>query len=473
MKEIQLSEIKKNTIASIDYLGRDGKVLIRKGASISDTLLSAILRRNISKLYVQEEGEDIKKLLNLQELDHFNIEDLPVYDPGDLADSGGGAPEKIVMDIKPPERVLPILLSIKRGEEGVAQFLKTESVKKLEDALATNRIALTVAPAGTPVKDIAKEIATGARSQEYKAGITTDYEHTIAEIKNLFQNIKNGRPVQAGRFTGLVKGFIKTYLNDKHMLLNLANARSVESDYIYAHSVNVCLLAISIAASRGFDQDQINDIGTGALLHDAGALLIADEIRFKQEPLTRDEIFEVQKHPMLGIHLIEKIQGLPEIAQLICYQTHERENRQGYPKQRNGHIIHDYAKIVSVADVYESLTSERPYRPSVVPYKAMEFVLKAVKQGLFSTETVKYFLEYTSLFPVGSLVKLSTGEIGKVIKPNGSLYSRPVVAVIIGADNRLLPEEEVRTLDLKGNHDIKIIQAIDNLKLNIEVMRGF
>jgi HD-GYP domain-containing protein (c-di-GMP phosphodiesterase class II) len=201
--------------------------------------------------------------------------------------------------------------------------------------------------------------------------------------------------------------------------------------------------------------------------------MIPDEIRFKKDPLTRDEIFEVQKHPMIGIHLIEKIKGLPEIAQLICYQTHERENRQGYPKQRSGRLIHEYAKIVSVADVYESLTSERPYRPGQVPYKAMEFVLKSVKQGWFNSDIVKFFLEYASLFPVGSLVKLNTGETAKVIRSNASQYSRPVVSVIIGADNKLLPPDQVRSVNLLSSGDTKIIQAIDNAKLNIEVMYGF
>ncbi|MFH0919239.1 MAG: HD domain-containing phosphohydrolase, partial [Fibrobacterota bacterium] len=173
------------------------------------------------------------------------------------------------------------------------------------------------------------------------------------------------------------------------------------------------------------------------------------------------------------IHLIERIKGIPEVSQFICYQSHERENREGYPKQRNGRLIHDYAKIVSVADVYESLTAERPYRTALVPYKAMEYILKAVKMGFFNAEIVKYYLEYTSLFPVGSLVKLTTGEIGKVIRPNTGQYARPAISVIIDRNNRLLSDSEIRSYDLSVSHDVKILQAIDNNKLNIEVMKGF
>src|SRR3989339_857 len=248
MKEIHITAITRDTVASMDYFGRDGKILIRKGVTIDDTLLSAIHRRRITKFYIQEEGEDIKKLLNLQELEHFNLDDGPAYEPSDLPDLSSVAPKKVIIDIRPPDRVLPILLNIKRGEEGVQQILKTQSVQQLETALETNTISLTVAPAGTPVREVAREIEFGNRTQEYKDETVFDYNRAIAETKRLFLLMKNDHPVQAGSFIGLVKSFIKTYLNDKHMLFNLANARSTETDYLYAHSVNVCLISISIAA---------------------------------------------------------------------------------------------------------------------------------------------------------------------------------------------------------------------------------
>lgn len=204
-----------------------------------------------------------------------------------------------------------------------------------------------------------------------------------------------------------------------------------------------------------------------------GSLFIPDEIRFKKEPLNRDEIYEIQKHPMIGIHIIEQIKGLPPVTAFICYQSHERENREGYPKQRNGRLIHDYAKIVMVADTYESLTAPRPYREALAPYKAMEYILKSVKQGYFNAEIVKYFLEFASLFPVGSLVMLNTGEIAKVVRPNGPLFSRPWISIIVGADNRLIDDDQIKSYDLRVHPDLKIIQAIDNTKLNIEAMRGF
>ena len=460
-----------NTVADVDYYGRDGKILIKSGVLINETLLNAIFRRNIARFFIQEEGEDIKKLLQLQELDAFDLESTSTLEDDNLFET---SPEKVTVEIPVSrEKALPILVTIKKGEEGFKQILKSQSVQSLEEAIEKSSIPLNVAISGTPVKEIAQEKEFGTRSQEYKKELVSDYDKSLAEVKQLFIRIRNGKSVSGTSVLSLVKDLIKTYLNDKHMLLNLANVKTKETDYIYAHSLNVSLISIAISASRGFNHDQLKEVGIGALLHDTGALFIPDEIRFKKEPLNKDEIFEIQKHPMLGIHAIERIKGIPEIIQFICYQSHERENREGYPKQRNSRLIHDYAKIVSVADVYDSLTSERPYRVAIVPYKAMEYILKAVKQGLFNAEIVKYYLEYSSLFPVGSLVKLTTGEIGKVIKPNTSQYARPVISVIINNENRLLNDSEVLIHDLGRNHDIKILQAIDNNKLNIDVMKGF
>ncbi|MBL8029044.1 MAG: HD domain-containing protein [Fibrobacteres bacterium] len=469
MKEIRLSDIKVGTVAAHDYFGRDGKILIKKGAVMDSALLSVINRRNISSFYIQEEGEDLKRLLSLKELDTFDL------DLGDDLQSSESESDffSASIDKPPPETVLPVLIGVKKGEEGYNQILNSQPVLSLDEAIAKSQISLSVLPSGTPAKELAKEISVGQRTATYKKEVLTDFDRSHDEVKSLLNSLRAGRPVQGTRITNLVKGFVKTFLNDKHMLLNLATSKSEEKDYVYRHSLNVSLISISIAASRGFDESQIVEVGVSGLLHDVGTLFIPEQIRFKTEPLTKDEILEVQKHPMLGIHLVEKIKGLPGTVPLVCYQSHERENREGYPKQRTGRLIHDYAKIVMVADLYDSQTGGRPYRPAKVPYKAMESLLTTVKQGLLSADIVRFYLEYTSLFPVGSLVMLSTGEIAKVVKPNGALYARPVVSVVVGSDRKLLSDSQVRTYDLKTNNDVKIVQAIDNSKLNIAVMQGF
>jgi len=106
-------------------------------------------------------------------------------------------------------------------------------------------------------------------------------------------------------------------------------------------------------------------------------LLIPKKIRFKEGCLTEAEWFEIQKHPILGLHLLEKIDRLPESIPFIAYQTHERENGKGYPTQRSSRLIHKFAKVITIADVFEALSSPRKYREGNIPCR------KALQSRLF------------------------------------------------------------------------------------------
>src|SRR3989339_2271604 len=133
MKEIKIAELKKGTAAEFDYYGRDGKILIKKGVPVDDTLLNAISRRNITRFFIQEEGEDIKKLLalNMQDMD-----DLQFEEDSSLSDlsPASSATETITFKL-PPENVLPVLKTIKSGEEGIRQMLETKPVRSMDDAV--------------------------------------------------------------------------------------------------------------------------------------------------------------------------------------------------------------------------------------------------------------------------------------------------------------------------------------------------
>jgi HD-GYP domain-containing protein (c-di-GMP phosphodiesterase class II) len=203
-------------------------------------------------------------------------------------------------------------------------------------------------------------------------------------------------------------------------------------------------------------------------------LLVPREIFLKKGRLTKDEWYEVQKHSMLGLHLLERVKKLPASAPYIAYQVHERENGQGYPKQRSGRFIHNYSKIVQVADVFESLSSPREYRAPYIPYRAMEVIIKMSKRCLLASEYVKALITYVSLFPVGSLVELSNHTIAKVISANESHFTKPVVSVIADHEGNLLPAEKIYRIDLAGDHALQITRAIESNQLpGLDIMHGF
>jgi HD-GYP domain-containing protein (c-di-GMP phosphodiesterase class II) len=194
----------------------------------------------------------------------------------------------------------------------------------------------------------------------------------------------------------------------------------------------------------------------------------------KEGKLTRSERYEVQKHPVLGLHLLERIPNLPVSTPLIAYQSHERENTKGYPKKRGKLLISNYSKIVQIADIFIALISTRPYRKAYMPYKAMEILIKLTKEGVISGEYVKAFLTYASLFPVGSLVELNDRRIGKIINANGSSFAKPVLSILTDTDGRLLPKDKIFQIDLSHETDTHVVRALKLGYLkDVSLMDGF
>ncbi|MFH1762151.1 MAG: HD domain-containing phosphohydrolase [bacterium] len=477
MKKIHIDSLQINKPLPDKILDKSGKILYAKGVIIDKQKLDALRKKNIINVYLRTDSdEDFNKLLDIGEMNEFDIQE---DDPKEALENGGKIgiilkkPPPPPQERLPADEVLPLLKNIENGERGIAQLLETVPVKNLEESLS-QAVERPVRPDGPALEDKAREKSVGERSLEYKRQISETYKTALDQAKYLLLTLRNGKSVIMEDILNVIDSFIQTFLNDKHMLLNLANIKChFNDDYFFSHSINVSLLAISLGASQGFSENQIQEIGMAGFLHDIGTLMIPDSIRFKKDNLTDDEKLEIKKHPIIGIHLLEKIRRLPSSVCFVAYQHHERENRQGFPKARSGRLIHKYSKIIAVADVYESLTSTRPYRKRLIPYKAMEYLLNNVRQGLLDALSVKKYLEYTSLFPVGSLVRLSDNSIAKVVKPNSKLSAKPLLSKIISPDNRVIPDGKSEVVDLAEETRLNVIEAIDNRTVDTDVMHGF
>jgi HD-GYP domain-containing protein (c-di-GMP phosphodiesterase class II) len=203
-------------------------------------------------------------------------------------------------------------------------------------------------------------------------------------------------------------------------------------------------------------------------------LCISEALRFKAARYSKEEWYEIQKHPIFGLHLLERLRGMPRRISFVAYQLHERENGSGYPKQRRGNLIHPYAKMVMVADVFEALSSPRTHRPPLIPYDAMLKVVQMSKAGLFNNETVKALLEYVSVYPVGSLVALSNGSIGKVVHANKHAVQRPVVSILLDSRGPRISRNDIYQIDLSKTDEVKIARPLPSDFLGaIAVMDGF
>jgi len=463
MKSLPVTSLQLGTVAPHACYGNDGELLISKGVTISDVHLDALKRHNISEVYIKENEDELEKILSkeLTQLDELDL-DADALDEDELPP----LPEL-------PDPVLPEELhDIKEGKEGLGQLLNSAAATAVEAEIEKG--AGSDKPEGPPLSEQMTQIECADRTDEYKSSVVTSYDKALQDVSGILKALAKNENIDGGHVRSVVSRFFKTFLQDKNIILNISNNKPLCGDFIFHHSLNVCLLSLNIAAAAGYSETQVIEIGMAALLHDVGMLLVPRAIRTKTGRLSPDDWFEIQKHPILGLHLLEKISRLPRSVPIVAYQIHERENAKGYPRQRNGRLVHRYAKIVQCADVFEACASPRPHRPAMVPYTAMEILVKMVRGGFLSSDIIRAYLLYSSMFPIGSLVELSDHRIARVVSSNGTSFTKPQVSVIIDKEGAPLAGDAIYQLDLKKEPDVQIVKSLryDHVP-GIDQMSGF
>jgi len=222
----------------------------------------------------------------------------------------------------------------------------------------------------------------------------------------------------------------------------------VFDDYTYYHSVNVAVLSIVLGTALGLDKTELCNLGFGALLHDIGKVFIDKNILNKRGPLTDDEFTLMKKHPSLGYDYLIKEFGGSLSSQLGILDHHEKFRGDGYPNNIKGEDISLFGRIISIADVYDALVSDRPYRKALIPSEAIEYIMGAT-YTFFDPELVKVFITKIAPYPVGTCVKLSNGLIGIVTENFESYCLRPNVRVFQDGDLKVTPFE-IRLADHKS-----------------------
>jgi len=415
MKKTSIEEIQAGTIAKYDCYSERGELLISQGTEITQRHIDALKRRHIFEIFHKFGGEEDE----IQTIISKGIEKLDEVDLEEEEDAAA-----------PPAPIkFPELKEIKRGAEGLKQLNRSAITIELDKILKTQRAGDK--PVGPALKGRATEVTAKERTVDYKRTITASYASALAQVRQVLGSLVKGARVEGREVLDVVRRFVKVFVTDRNILLNISGIKHEGAEYVYHHSLNVCLLAINIAASYGYSEKQVAEIGMGALLHDLGMLLIPPQIVNKRGRLTQEEWYEIQKHPVLGLHLLEKVKRLPESVPYVAYQVHERENRGGYPKQRGTRLIHRFAKIVQVADVYEALSSPRCYRPAFIPYE-------------------------------------------KVVRANGDSFAKPVVSILTDAEGRNLPGDAVKEEDLSSNIDVYVSKALAaDHATDLKLMDGF
>jgi len=199
----------------------------------------------------------------------------------------------------------------------------------------------------------------------------------------------------------------------------------VSDEYTFKHSVDVATMSMIIGRQYGLTKEEIHEIGVAGLLHDLGKSKIPLEVLNKPARLTDEEFALMKQHSLFGFQILKERNQFCEGIMLGVLQHHEKLNGKGYPLGVTGDKIHKYARIISVADVYDALVTERPYKSGFPKSEAVEMIMAMT--GELDIDAMKSFLATVILYPVDSIVSLSNGEKAKVVENNHENAMRPKV----------------------------------------------
>lgn len=284
-----------------------------------------------------------------------------------------------------------------------------------------------------------------------------------------FTDIKAGNSIDITPFKELASGFIDSVFRNQDALACITRMREKDA-YLLEHSINVSILISIFAKHLGFERALIEELATGALLHDIGKIQIPDNILNKPGKLTDDEYKVIQDHARFSKEILEK-SGLKGIAVDIAGFHHERLDGTGYPFGKNATEISQYVRMASIVDVYDALTAERVYKVGMEPIKAFK-ILKDGCPDSFDGELLTKFIQCIGVHPVGTLVKLSSQKVGLVTKSNPSSPLKPVVKTFYNAKHAHYTE--VSDIDLAHNRTQDSLEAaVKPTDFNIDLIRFF
>lgn len=280
----------------------------------------------------------------------------------------------------------------------------------------------------------------------------------IKHTKEMMSNIKLGSSLDSKQVNKVVNDIIDELLNNSNNVINLLDIRA-HDDYIFAHSVNVAVLSIIVGISLRYDQIKLRNLAAGALFHDIGKVMLSQELLKKGSNLEGEDLEVFNKHTNYGFDILRKKEEFSLFSAHVAFQHHEHFDGQGFPSGLKGEDIHEFARIVAVADIYDNLTNNGVGLKQVYPHEAVEYII-ANSGHAFDPDIVKIFVKCIALFPIGCVVLLNTGEIAFVIKDHKGLPTRPIVRVIKDYQgNSLKPGYDI---NLEHKTTYFIVKVLDN-----------
>jgi HD-GYP domain-containing protein (c-di-GMP phosphodiesterase class II) len=271
-------------------------------------------------------------------------------------------------------------------------------------------------------------------------------------VESLFTDARLGKILSTDQCLSLVDDIATSMWRNPGALISLARLKS-HDNYSYMHSVAVCALMVALGRRLGLDEAQCREAGMAGMMHDIGKAMMPIEVLNKPGTLSNDEYAVIMTHPERGRDLLVAAGDVGLIAIDVCAHHHERPDGRGYPEGLSGEALSLHARMGAVCDVYDAITSNRPYKDGWDPAESIARMSDWGLKGQFDPAVFQAFVESIGIYPTGSLVRLQSGRLAIVAEQNPASSLKPKVKVFFSTKSNMPMAPEILDLGRQGCSD--------------------
>jgi putative nucleotidyltransferase with HDIG domain len=288
------------------------------------------------------------------------------------------------------------------------------------------------------------------------------YKTAVETAETLWDQAKAGDKPDPNAARQIIESLAKAVTQDRTSLIALTALKRYDN-YTFTHMVNVSVLAMSQARALHLDGPLLREFGFAALMHDIGKVNTPLEILNKAGQLSKEEFGIMKHHVVDGAHILRKTPDTPALAPIVAFEHHLKQDLSGYPEGVSQRSLNLCTMIVSIADVFDALRSNRPYREGLATDR-IRTIMDEHDNPAFNQKLLKRFVNIMGLYPVGTLVMLNTDEIGVITAEHPSDPFRPQVKIILNPNGERLEEPFLANTwerDSRGDYPHAVVEAVD------------